>query len=348
MTPPTCSVRSPRRPLVFVLFVLVAAVCGPAAQADPLYTITDLGTLPGYTSSTATGLNNQGQVVGQASNANGSSASFLYSNGQLTQINPMGGSAAQAINDSGQVVGYPITSINDSGQTVSPFSPVTSSGQVVSLLPEGVAPAGTLVPYAINNAGDMAGYTVVQANGYALGIGQPAILENGQITNLSTQLGLGASAQGNAYAINQQGDVLFQAAPGSSPESVEWYLYHASTGQATLINFPAGQGVPVALNSEDQIVGAGLLYSNGTVQTLLSLLPQNSGWTNLNASAINDEGQIVGSGTYNGQTVAFLMTPNGVEAPEPATITLWGGIATLIVMSQGRRAKRRPVTELLP
>ena len=46
-----------------------AAGASPAAKADPIYTITDLGTLPGTTMSVATAINNNGQVVGVSYNA---------------------------------------------------------------------------------------------------------------------------------------------------------------------------------------------------------------------------------------------------------------------------------------
>jgi probable HAF family extracellular repeat protein len=54
----------------------------------------------------------------------------------------------------------------------------------------------------------------------------------------------------------------------------------------------------------------------------VSLLPSGSGWSSLNATGINDAGQIVGQGTYDGQQVAFLMTPSAV--PEPAAFAIWG------------------------
>jgi probable HAF family extracellular repeat protein len=41
---------------------------------------------------------------------------------------------------------------------------------------------------------------------------------------------------------------------------------------------------------------------------LNTLLPPDSGWTLTNATGINIFGQIVGNGTINGQTNAFLLT----------------------------------------
>src|SRR5262249_20222244 len=38
-------------------------------------------------------------------------------------------------------------------------------------------------------------------------------------------------------------------------------------------------------------------------------LPTNSGWVLNSANAINDSGEIVGSGSYNGQTHAFALIP---------------------------------------
>ena len=42
---------------------------------------------------------------------------------------------------------------------------------------------------------------------------------------------------------------------------------------------------------------------------LNNLIPANSGWTLVNASAINDLGQIVGNGLVNGAGHAFRLDP---------------------------------------
>lgn len=77
-------------------------------------TLTDLGTLPGYTHSYALGINNQGQVVGTCYASNWSSSrACLWDNGQIIDLGTLGGPASGAlgINDLGQIVGYSKTAV---------------------------------------------------------------------------------------------------------------------------------------------------------------------------------------------------------------------------------------------
>jgi len=336
---------------------------GTTAYAEPIYSITDLGTLPGQTSSVATSINNQGQVVGISYNSSdgyfasgisgpaapprfdssGNGAqSFLYSNGQMTQINPTGG-LAMSINNSGQVVGGPYSSINDSGQYVGgAFSGIygnySLSNQLVS---GGTTTTLQMAPYAINSSGEIAGSVTVNEGG-AWG-GHPVIYQNGQITDLFSKVPTSGYVDSNAVAINRNGDLLITVwTLGGSAQS---YLYHANTGTATdLTALAGGSGmIAAALNKSGQAVGNGFLYSNGAIQTLASLIPSSSGWTNLNAAGINDLGQIVGQATYNGQQVSFLMTPDANEVPEPAAFAVWGLMAPCAAarLAAGRLQKAR-------
>ncbi|MFZ6757989.1 hypothetical protein ACO0K9_12340 [Undibacterium sp. Ji50W] len=69
----------------------------------------DLGTLGGNTSA-ANGINQLGQVVGQAQTANGDRRAFLYSAGKMINLgSPIakgGSSSANAVNANGQAIGY--------------------------------------------------------------------------------------------------------------------------------------------------------------------------------------------------------------------------------------------------
>src|SRR4051812_43738035 len=89
---------------VTVLVVLVAADRFVEAVT---YTITDLGTLGGASSS-ASALNDQGQVVGTSLTASGQAHAFLYSGGVMADLGTLAGqnySRAQDINNAGNVVG---------------------------------------------------------------------------------------------------------------------------------------------------------------------------------------------------------------------------------------------------
>jgi hypothetical protein len=55
------------------------------------------------------------------------------------------------------------------------------------------------------------------------------------------------------------------------------------------------------------LVYHGFIYIGGQMKDLNNLVPKSSGWVLDDATGINDAGQIVGSGTLNGQTRAFLL-----------------------------------------
>lgn len=72
-----------------------------------------------------------------------------------------------------------------------------------------------------------------------------------------------------------------------------------------------------ALNDKGQIVGnayfktdeAALLWQNGKVYELNTLVPPHSGWKLQNALGINARGQITGNGIHNGIRRGFLLNP---------------------------------------
>jgi probable HAF family extracellular repeat protein len=109
-------------------------------------TMTDLGTLPGDVNSTALGINNSGQVVGNSDDGRTSHA-FLYEKGTMIDLGKLAGapfSFATGINERGQVVG------NLPGN---PF--LFDKGAMVNL----AAGSGLNgLAQAINNRGDAVGY----------------------------------------------------------------------------------------------------------------------------------------------------------------------------------------------
>ena len=123
---------------------------------------------------------------------------------------------------------------------------------------------------------------------------------------------------GGAVAINAAGHVVGgMTLPGVGVHPFLW-------NGTTLIDVaPAsgGGGAALGLNANDQVVGqmatltpggGAFLYDRGTTYQLLNLVEPvtRQGWSALStAFAINDRGQIVGTGVFNGQGRAFLATP---------------------------------------
>ena len=108
-------------------------------------------TVPGATSVQATGINDQGTVVGTASFANRPTVSFVLSGTTMTVVAVPGASATSAfgINDKGQVVGTYTT-----GKAQHGF--VWHAGRAVTV--DAPGGAGTTTVNGINNLGDLVGF----------------------------------------------------------------------------------------------------------------------------------------------------------------------------------------------
>jgi probable HAF family extracellular repeat protein len=95
-------------------------------SADILYSLTDLGT-----NSIGNGINNAGQVVGYAYTSGGEEHAFLYSNGQMYDLNDLIDPAlaltlseANAINDQSQIVANHRTDFGESSAYL--LTPITT------------------------------------------------------------------------------------------------------------------------------------------------------------------------------------------------------------------------------
>lgn len=99
-------------------------------------------------------------------------------------------------------------------------------------------------------------------------------------------------------------------------------LYDAVTNNGSTTNY---HSVANDINNAGLIVGkserisgsaaVAILWENGIAIDLNTLIPSGSGWNLLSAEGINDAGDIVGFGTFGGNSRAFLLT-----IPEPSSV----------------------------
>jgi probable HAF family extracellular repeat protein len=268
---------------LFAIGLLAGAVSSQAQS----YNITDLGALPGDTISYPAGLNSQGQAAGTSANAT-SGIATLYSDGKVISIGTLGAtdlSFAQAINGSGQVVGYDYTSSGVS------HAFLYSNGRMTDIHPASLFPNGSSAQ-GINNSDQIVGY------GWINGADDHAFLYSGGRT---VDLGTLGGNESMALAINDAGQIVGHSTTASGV--VHAFLY--SNGHMTDLGMPSGAAgsSALAINRTGQIVG--LIGINGSSHAALY---SGGVWTDLGtvagatlgavATGINDAGQIVGQATF--------------------------------------------------
>ena len=363
--------------LGFAVAVLLSGVAGDA-WGQVQYKVTDLGTLPGGTSSYPFAINNLGQIAGVSYTSIDVASAFLYSGGTMQNLNDLLGgenSVATGIDDKGQVVGY-----SDASGV---YAFLYSNGTITDL---GTLPGGSQsIARAINNLGQVVGVTE-NSSGF-----QHAFLYSGSgpMQDLGTLPGGTLSV---AYDINDSGQIVGYAPTSSGAGSA--FLY--SGGSMQNLGSLGGSSVAYAINDVGQVVGNyvvnsgdfsgadhAFLYSGGSMQNLGTL----PGGGPSSATAINDLGQVVGNagefggenpdhailwsgGTVqdlnsliapgsgwtlqqatgindSGQICGLGMNPNGQQdaflltpTPEPSTIALLGAGALGLLAYAWRRKKR--------
>ncbi|HET9306111.1 MAG TPA: hypothetical protein VFO46_08810 [Candidatus Sulfotelmatobacter sp.] len=304
--------------------------------------ITDLGTLPGGYESFAWGVNNRGQVVGNATNGTVDPYSYYYStifgisNGTQTRafvwdkhsgmqdLGTLGGPDAWAafVNEQGQIAGISFTSFTpnaDNGPSCAPNVP--NQDPFFWEKDSGMIDIGTFggtcgAPQAFNQRGQVVGGSFLTGNSAV----HPFLWDRSKQPPLR-DLGTFGGDNGTANWISDSGLIVGWADfPGDQIHHAALWSDGVMTDLGTVGTDPCSRAL--AINSKGQVVGgssdcntflhAYIWEDGGPMIDLNTFVPPSSDLTLTLATFINEHGVIAGNGVLsNGDTHAFVLIPCG-------------------------------------
>jgi probable HAF family extracellular repeat protein len=200
----------------------------------------------------------------------------------------------------------------------------------------------TSYAYAINSANHVVGQAqAVNKISYAF-------FYNGGMTNLGTEPG---DVYSRALAINDYDQVVGYSGSGVNVAVSHAFMWQGPAGPMTdLGNIGSSSNTTArAINNAGQAVGDGYTaagvdhawFWQSNTMTDLNNEPgvEGSGWVLTQAWGINGQGQIVGQGTHNGQTRAFLWTwKSGVPPTDLGALVAGGDSLGTAINSSGQVA----------
>lgn len=343
--------------ICFALFIaLGVGAVGAHAQGN-FYQLTDLGAL-GAPADKPAALNRAGIAVGTRSlpGRDGSlSRAFIHTNGFHELGSPATPTFASDLNEAGDAVGWSrpaqtggrqadravlwqkgkhielgtLGGANSRAFGINDRADITGTAQTTNgafhaflwrlgkLEDIGTLGGRNSYGHAINSAFDIAGVAET-----AQQLRHAFLYTGGKMRDLGTLGGLLSQATG----LNEAGDVVgfAQNAAGQSRA-----FFHTKGKMSDLGTLGGPGSFASAINNHQHIVGAAQLASgenrafhwrDGKMRDLNQLVPPNSGWFLLEATDINESGQILClARTKNGQLRVVLATPPGAGKSGAAT-----------------------------
>jgi len=269
-------------------------------------------------------INNRGQIVivqSVSPGKVGASQIVLLNGNSLTGATvsalapaPQGTGEPVAINDQGWVVGTDFVGAGSyqpavwkNGSATDLSIPSGGDPAVLSLL--GSVPFAFSSATGVNNSGQIVGTAYTAGAMYSAG----CLWQNGSVTVLGL---LPGDYQGQALAINNLGIIVGNS---GNWHPVTWYN-GVITQLPALNSGSAGIAQTTSINdvgmiggwSDDTAVAAqpqyAVIWHDGSIVNLNTLLPSNSGWDLTSVKSLNDNGQLLVQGYYNGVVSNAVMT----------------------------------------
>lgn len=270
----------------------------------------DLGDLGYPYGADGIAINDSGQVAatgyGPGYNA------LLYTNGVVKKLGSIDGGFSEglSINSSGDIVGRAING-DGGGQGFSYIG-----GQFTALSVDRAA--------AINDSDQFVGsvgYYWTQY-GYVHGV-EHAFIDDGVTLTELGDIGGGIRTNTEAFGVNNLGQVTGYSTAADG--TIHAFLYSGGA-MADLGTFAPYYTYGVSINDNGEVVGnietyvggqiGMFLYANGSMRNFADVVDSSgAGWGQLTPMHMNNNGWIVGYGTYNGGTHGFLARPYAIDGP---------------------------------
>jgi uncharacterized membrane protein len=281
---------------------------------DPASGVTVLRDAPGASQVL---ISNTGVVAGSVG-----AQAFIYDHGTVKNVVGYGGALTTvgSISDAGVLIGtstdplgrYHGVQWNLNGQMTHWYQPLPEYQDLAIV---GMNNHGTVLGVGYNAATPGARQAFIQSGNTVTRL--PLLAGNLSyfvgINDRNEVAGVSADTEGNGRAVLVRDGKVIELGSPSLPFTTSWASAINNSGQ--VVGYVGGMLNHSSLQSA-------VLFEGDKVTLLASLLsPDVAGqWDLQFATDINDAGQIVGSGVFNGQVRAFLLTP----VPEPGTFVLMG------------------------
>lgn len=311
-------------------FILLFLIIPATANAQTMYTVTDLGSLGG-TETFITGVNSSGTAVGGSTDASGRLRAFIWQDGSMQSIEPpvLDGftrSFATGISNSGKVVGIFDNQESCDFPTCKAVAFVYDKS--VQVLPSlAVPPYGLPMTrgYGVSNSGYVVG-TSVTSEGWLRGF----VFRNGAMRELGTL--------GEAFAVNSKGVAVGMATVTGGYHAVR---FRGDTVQ-DLGTLGSNTSRALGINSAGEVVGYSDTTNNEKIRGFVVRGNQmydlgSLGGRDSLALAINNSSQIVGGAdTVSRGAHAFLYQNGGmVDLNDHITDSRWGLIRAIAISDAG-------------
>jgi len=317
--------------------------------------------MPGFQTPVPTAVNDSGMVAGAYLNigldTETSASAFVVQGdgsvqilqGTVQALLPFG------LNNTGQIAGTRLEVSNAFNYFLNSQALLTTAGgakPVVLPPPAGILGTGTAAAFGMSPSGNwVAGASVSPGANSVLAMVWQAekpqslpVLSN-YAQSVATAVNDSGTAVGVAFDMNLNVTAIGPV-PGADAHAVLF-----SNGQATDIGTLEGDQTSMAfgINNSDWVVGTSsrlrpplglnlaplilpvdrnytaFLYLNGTMYSLTQLLQGGSqGWQLCSAVQVNNAGQIIGTGFYQQQQRAFLLTPVATQPSGPKVTSVVG------------------------